>query len=92
MNALALPLALRFNQAVAAAEIESFGDAMGTADPLAKVESLAKLGGFGRLRDYGIPEDELDEVAEAAVQRPGAKANPRPATAAEVEQLLRSAW
>jgi maleylacetate reductase len=92
MNAIALPLALRFNQPVAAAEIESFGDAMGTADPLAKVESLAKLGGFGRLRDYGIPEDELEEVAEAAVQRPGAKANPRLATAAEVEQLLRSAW
>ena len=93
MNALALPLALRFNEPVAAKEIESFGDAMGTDDPVGKVESLARLGGFdGRLRDYGVPEEELTEVAEAVVQRPGAKANPRTASAAEVAALLRSVW
>ena len=92
MNAIALPLALRFNLPVAAKEIESFGDAMGTDDPIAKVESLARLGGFGRLRDYGVPKEELDEVAEAAVQRPGAQANPRTASAAEVAELLRSVW
>ena len=92
MNALALPLALRFNQAVAAKEIEVFGDAMGTDDPVAKVESFARLGGIRRLRDFGIPEAELTDVAEAAVQRPGAKANPRPATAADVAELLRSIW
>jgi alcohol dehydrogenase class IV len=92
MNAITLPLALRFNSPVAAKEIESFGDAMGTDDPIGKVESLARLGGFGRLRDFGVPEDELAEVAEAIVQRPGAKANPRRATPTEVEELLRSAW
>jgi maleylacetate reductase len=92
MNAITLPLALRFNSSVAAKEIESFGDAMGTDDPIGKVESLARLGGFGRLRDFGVPEDELAEVAEAIVQRPGAKANPRRATPTEVEELLRSAW
>lgn len=92
MNAIALPLALRFNREVAAKEIETFGDAMGTDDPIGKVESLARLGGFGRLRDYGIPEDELDEVAEVVVQRPGAKANPRTASAPEVAELLRSVW
>jgi maleylacetate reductase len=92
MNAITLPLALRFNSPVAAKEIESFGDAMGTADPIGKVEHLARLGGFGRLRDYGIPEDELEDVAKAVVERPGAKANPRPATADEVAELLRSAW
>jgi maleylacetate reductase len=92
MNAITLPLALRFNSSVAAKEIESFGDAMGTDDPIGKVESLARLGGFGRLRDFGVPEDELAEVAEAVVQRPGAKANPRRATPTEVEELLRSAW
>jgi maleylacetate reductase len=92
MNAIALPLALRFNLPVAAKEIESFGDAMGTDDPIAKVEQLARLGDLGRLRDYGVPEQELGEVAGAAVARPGAKANPRPATAVEVEELLRSAW
>ncbi len=92
MNALALPLALRFNLPVAEKEIASFGDAMGTDDPVGKVEQLASLGGFGRLRDFGIPEDELDEVAERVVQRPGAKANPRTASAAEVAALLRSIY
>lgn len=92
MNALALPLALRFNEPVAAKQIESFGDAMGTDDPVGKVRSLARLGGIERLRDYGVPQDELDEVADAAVRRPGAKANPRPASSAEVAELLRSIW
>ena len=92
MNAIALPLALRFNLPVAAKEIETFGDAMGTDDPVGKVEHLASLGGFGRLRDFGVPADELDEVAEAAAARPGAKANPRAASAEEIAELLRSVW
>jgi maleylacetate reductase len=92
MNALTLAPALRFNLSAAGKEIESFGDAMGTDDPVAKVESLARLGGFQRLRDFGIPEDELDDVAQAAAARAGAKANPRPASAEDVAALLRSIW
>jgi maleylacetate reductase len=92
MNALALPPALRFNLPVAGKEIESFGDAMGTDDPIGKVESLARLGGFRRLRDLGVPEDELDDVAAAAAARPGAKANPRAASPDEVAELLRSIY
>ena len=49
---------------------------MGTDDPVGKVESLAKLGGFGRLRDFGVPEDELDEVAEAGSPAPGSEGEP----------------
>jgi maleylacetate reductase len=92
MNALTLAPALRFNLPVAGEAIASFGDAMGTDDPVAKVEQLARLGGFERLRDYGVPEDELDEVAAAAAARPGAKANPRPASPEDVAELLRSIW
>ena len=92
MNALTLPPALRFNLSVAAEEIESFGDAMGTDDAVGKVVSLAKLGGFERLRDFSVPEQELDEVAEATAARAGAKANPRPASAAEIAELLHSIW
>ena len=92
MNALTLPPGLRFNQPAAEKEIEAFGDAMGTDDPVAKVEGFARSGGIKRLRDFGVPEDELDDVAEAAVKRPGARANPRQATAAEVAELLRSIW
>ena len=92
MNALCLPPALRFNQPVAAQAIEHFGKAMGTDDPIGKVEQLAHLGGFERLRDFGVPEDELDEVAEATAVRAGAKANPRPASPEEIAELLRSIY
>lgn len=91
-NALCLAPALRFNEPVAGVPIARFGEALGTDDPPQRVEELARLGGFTRLRELGVPEDELDEVAEATVQRAGAKANPRPASAAEVAELFRSIW
>lgn len=92
MNALCLAPALRFNQTVAGDEIEQLGQAMAVTDPIARVEELARLGGFERLRDFGVPEEELDEVAEATAARPGAKANPRPASAAEIAELLREIY
>jgi maleylacetate reductase len=92
MNALALPAALRFNEPVAGAEIARLGAALETDDPIARVEELARLGGFERLRDFGVLREELDEVAEAAARRAGALANPRSATPPEIAGLLRSAW
>jgi maleylacetate reductase len=92
MNAISLPPALRFNQPVAGAEIARFGEAMETDDPVGRVEQLAALGEFGRLRDLAVPEDELGEVAEAAAARPAARANPRRASVAQIEGLLRSVW
>lgn len=87
MNALCLPPALRFNKEAVPNAVERFGDAMGTSDPIGRVTELARLGGFVRLRDFDVPEDELPEVAEAAAARPGAKANPRPASPADITQL-----
>jgi maleylacetate reductase len=92
MNALCLPPALRFNAEVVPEAVGRFGEALGTEDPPARVEELARLGGFERLRDFSVPEEELLDVAKAAAERAGAKANPRPATAEEVEELLRSIW
>jgi maleylacetate reductase len=92
MNALALPAALRFNAEVAPQAVRRFGEALGVEDPATRVEELARLGGFERLRDFGIPPDDLGQVAAATVERAGARANPRPARAAEVEQLLRSIY
>jgi maleylacetate reductase len=92
MNALCLPAALRFNEPVAADEIEKLAQAMAVSDAPARVEELARLGGFERLRDFAVPEDELDEVAEATVVRAGARANPRPASAAEIAELLRQIY
>jgi maleylacetate reductase len=92
LNALTLPAALRFNQPVAAEAIKRFAEALGSADAAEAVEELAKLGGFERLRDLGIPEDAPVAVAEAVAARPGAQANPRPVTSEDVESLLRALW
>jgi maleylacetate reductase len=92
LNAITLPAALRFNEGVAGAEIARFGEAMGTDDPVGRVEELARLGGFVRLRALGVPEDELEEVAAAVAVRGGARANPRQACEAEITELLRSIW
>jgi maleylacetate reductase len=92
LNAICLPAALRFNQPVAGDEIARFADALGTDDPGSRVQELARLGGFERLRDLGVPEEDLPSLAEAAAQRGGAKANPRPVTAADCEEMLRSVW
>ena len=92
MNAICLPAALRFNARAVPDAIARFARAIGTDDPAGRVEELARLGGFERLRDFGVPEADLDLVAAAIVERPGAQANPRRASAAEVVQLLRGVW
>lgn len=91
-NAICLPAALRFNAEAVPDAVARFGRALGAHDPVARVEELARLGGFERLRDVGVPEAELELVAEAVVARPGAQANPRPASAAQVAELLRTVW
>jgi alcohol dehydrogenase class IV len=92
LNALTLPAALRFNEPVAGLEIARFGAAIGADDPAGRVAELARLGGFERLRDLGVPREELDEVAAATAVRGGAQANPRRASEAEIMELLRSIW
>jgi maleylacetate reductase len=87
MNALCLPPALRFNAEVAPEAVQRFKDAVRT-----DVEELARLGGFERLRDFGIPKEDLPEIAAATVQRAGAKANPRAASPEDVEQLLNNIY
>ena len=79
MNALTLAPALRFNAPLAPDAVARFGEAIGAPDdPAAKVEELARLGGFERLRDFGVPEDEPPAVAEAAAG--ATRQPPEPAT------------
>jgi maleylacetate reductase len=93
MNALTLPPALRFNATIAPAAVMRFGAAIGSPDdPSAGVERLARLGGYERLRDFGVPEDELGAVADAASVRLGNRRNPRPATPEEIHGLLESIY
>jgi maleylacetate reductase len=91
LNAICLAPALHFNRDVAPDAYVRLSAAL-RGDAEERVRQLAGLGGFERLRDLGVPEDELGTVAAAVVERAGAKANPRPAEPADVEALLRSVW
>ena len=91
MNALCLPPALEFNRALVPAEVALFGVAIG-GNAIERSRELALLGGFERLHDFGVPEADLPAVAEAAAQRAGNLANPRPATPDEILELLESIW
>ena len=93
LNGICLPAALRFNSAIVPDAVRRFGEAIGAPDdPAADVERLAGLSGPTRLRTLGVPEEDLSALAETAAGRAGNKANPRPASAEEIEQLLRSVW
>ena len=85
LNAVCLPPALRFNS-----EFVPPGLLAGRAAE--RAEELSRLAGFTTLSALGVPEDDLPRLAESIAQRPGARANPRPATPADVERLLRSIW
>jgi maleylacetate reductase len=92
MNAVSLPAALRFNSTVAAGDLARFGEAIGRADPIARVSELAALAGPSRLRDYQVPRQDLPELAQGIAERPAAKANPRQAPPDAVLELLEKMW
>jgi alcohol dehydrogenase class IV len=91
MNALCLPPALAFNRPIVPDAVERFGKAVG-GDPVERARELALLGGFERLRDFGVPEEDLTAVAEAAASRAGNHANPRPANPGEILRMFRSIY
>ena len=92
MNAVCLPHALRFNREAAAGPLALLAEAMGVTDPAARSAELGALACPMRLRDYDVPRDGLAAIAEKTAERPAAKANPRPASAAEILGLLEDAW
>ncbi|HEU5361814.1 MAG TPA: iron-containing alcohol dehydrogenase [Gaiellaceae bacterium] len=91
MNALCLAPALEFNEPVVPEAVAQFGDAVG-GDAVERSRELAVLGGFVRLRDFGIPEGDLPALAAATAQRGGNQANPRPATPGEILVLFRAIY
>jgi maleylacetate reductase len=94
MNAVCLPAALRYNQDVAAAQIKRLGEAMEVDgdDPIARVSELAALAGSPRLRDHGVPRDDLPSLSAAIAERPGAINNPRPAPPESIRDVLEEVW
>jgi maleylacetate reductase len=91
LNGICLPAALRYNAAYAPEALRRFGEAVG-GDAADRVEELARLGGVTRLRELGVPEEDLPDLAAATGDRAGNRANPNPATVEEIEALLRSVW
>jgi maleylacetate reductase len=86
LNGICLPPALRWNAQWAPDAVERFSAIV------PDVESLAALGGPTRLHQLGVPREDLPDLAEAAAGRAGNQANPRPATPAEIEELLESVF
>lgn len=87
LNGICLPAALRFNELIVPDAVKRFREAVGR-----DVTELAALGGAVTLSELGVPEEDLPSLAAAAAARPGNRANPRPATAHEIEELLRSVF
>jgi maleylacetate reductase len=93
LNGICLPPVLRFNAAFAPDAVARFGEAIGEADdPAGGVEALAALAGPTRLRELGVPEDDLPGLAADAAERGGNLANPKPASPGEIEMLLREVY
>jgi len=93
LNGICLPPVLRFNTAFASDAVRRFGEAIEAPDdPASRVEELAALAGPTRLRELGVPEADLPELAAEAAQRGGNLANPKPATPDEIEGLLRAVF
>jgi maleylacetate reductase len=85
LNALCLPAALRYNAEFVPAALLGGRAAE-------RAEELARLGGFSTLGAFGVPREALSDLAAAIVRRPGALANPRPASQEDVLRLLRSIY
>jgi alcohol dehydrogenase class IV len=63
-----------------------------TIDATDLARELARRADAQRLRDIGVAEERLDEVAETAAQRPQLAITPPAADADEIRDLLRAAW
>ena len=85
LNAICLPPALRFNE-------EFVPDVLLDARAADRAEELAQRTGFTTLSKLGVPEDDLQALAQSIALRSGALANPRPASPDEILKLLRSVY
>jgi len=104
-NAIILPHAIRFNLEVTAQQLAPAAAAMGIAlegkSAEAAVEEAvqriyALIGQMDlpqHLRNVGVQEADLPQLAQLALQSRAVQSNPRPITeAAQVEAVLRAAW
>jgi maleylacetate reductase len=85
LNAVCLPTALRFNG-------EFIPPALLGGRAADRAQELQRLSGFTTLSALGVRQQDLPELAAEATRRPGALANPRPASPGEVLELLQSVY
>lgn len=104
-NGLLLPHVMRFNLPYRTARMARLATLLGIdiaglplADAAEKaigaVDRLrADIGIAGRLRDIGVPQDQLADLAERAfVVKRLRRVNPRPSTVADLTSILTAAW
>lgn len=103
-NAIFMPFGMRYNSAVVPERYVRIARAMGVnaggrsdaeviADGISAVATLASDCGLPtRLRDVGVPEDALPELAEIALVDGAIFHNPRVATEEELLEILKEAW
>ena len=93
-NSLLLPHVMRFNAAVSSERYATIGEAMGSRDCVAAVEALsADVGTDKRMREFGVEQHHVPEMATAAmeVQRL-LKNNPREVTQPDALAIYEQAW
>jgi 4-hydroxybutyrate dehydrogenase len=92
LNAVLLPAVLRFNEPAAPEKYERLRRVIGVDGELATwVADLNERLGLPRgLAAMGVPRDVLPRIAEHAEQDPATETNPRTATRADYEELLRA--
>lgn len=104
-NSIILPHAMRFNLSATADLLAPAAEAMGISLASQDAESAVTLaiervdeliGGLNlprRLRDAGVKEADLPQLAQLAFQSQTVRNNPKPiASADQLEALLRAAW
>ncbi|MDE3229510.1 MAG: iron-containing alcohol dehydrogenase, partial [Chloroflexota bacterium] len=98
-NGVMLPHVMRFNLEAVAPLLAPAAVALGGAEPDAAeavrlvAELTKRLGLPQRLRDLGVAEERLPELARIAFENRTVRNNPKPITSvAQIEELLRTAW
>ncbi|MCG8348739.1 MAG: iron-containing alcohol dehydrogenase [Chloroflexales bacterium] len=104
LNSIFLPYGMQFNSAVVPDRYVRIALAMGVniggrsdaeviADGIAAVRTLASDCSLpARLRDVGVPQDALEELAAIALTDGAIFNNPRSATQEELQEILVAAW
>jgi alcohol dehydrogenase class IV len=101
-NAIVLPLVMEFNlpaaEAVYAEAARAMGESPGEEPALARravarVREISRACGIPeRLREVGVEQARLGDVADRAFEDACHQSNPRPVTRADLETIVRAAW